>query len=78
MTTLVTTDRAKLLRSKSIPPLTAANRCDKCGSRAYVSVLVRGATSYLDFCAHHFNQYSPKLAPLADLVRDERKSLVTS
>lgn len=33
------------------PTLTAADRCDRCGARAYV--LVRLTAGELRFCAHH-------------------------
>lgn len=78
MSTLVKTDRAKMLRSKEIPPLTPKDRCDRCLARAYVVVLVREATEYLNFCVHHFNQHSEVLYRKADLILDERKSLVNS
>jgi hypothetical protein len=34
--------------------LTALDRCDKCGSQAYVQIF--GSTGDLLFCAHHYNK----------------------
>lgn len=41
-------------------PLVAADRCDKCGSQAYIrATLLTGGE--LLFCAHHGKQYGPEL-----------------
>lgn len=34
--------------------LTALDRCDRCGSQAYVQIV--GSTGDLLFCAHHYNK----------------------
>ena len=34
--------------------LTALDRCDRCGSQAYVNIV--GSTGDLLFCAHHYNK----------------------
>jgi hypothetical protein len=49
------------------------DRCDRCGSQAYVSV--RLSTGMLFFCAHHYQQYEARLRPLATSVQDERARL---
>ena len=44
--------------------LTAADRCDRCGARAYVLVSVSVPDSgdhELLFCAHHYQQHEAKL-----------------
>ena len=44
--------------------LTAADRCDRCGARAYVLVCVLvadGGDHELLFCAHHYQQHEAKL-----------------
>ena len=44
---------------ESRTPLTAADRCDRCGAQAYVRV--RLITGELHFCAHHAKQFEPNL-----------------
>lgn len=55
-------------------PLTAADRCDRCGAQAYVrvSLLVGGE---LLFCHHHFNEHADKLRPHASEIHDETHRL---
>lgn len=44
-------------------PLTAADRCDRCGAQAYVrATLISGAG--LLFCAHHGREYEAGLRAL--------------
>ena len=53
--------------------LTDYDRCDRCGSQAYVQVsLPRGQ---LLFCAHHYQEYEARLRPIATAVVDERDRL---
>ena len=53
--------------------LTARDRCDRCGSQAYVSVNLPSGT--LQFCAHHFQEHEARLLPVATSVHDERDRL---
>ncbi|AZN31008.1 hypothetical protein EJO69_01335 [Flaviflexus salsibiostraticola] len=53
--------------------LTASDRCDACGARAYVRVELESGS--LLFCGHHANQHLEKLAPTAKHVHDERHRL---
>jgi hypothetical protein len=53
--------------------LTFHDRCDRCGSQAYVEV--RLATGKLLFCAHHYQEYEVRLRRVATLVCDERDRL---
>ncbi len=54
--------------------LSADDRCDRCGSQAYLRVeLATGAE--LLFCGHHAHEYGPKLSQLAVAVHDERDTL---
>jgi hypothetical protein len=59
--------------------LTAKDRCDACGSQAYVHVF--GSTGDLMFCAHHFNKISNNpeskmsLTAFAYKIVDERDFL---
>ena len=50
-------------------PLTAADRCDRCGARAYVRVLLPNFLELL-FCAHHNRQYASALAKIAVETHD--------
>ena len=59
--------------------LTAADRCDRCGLRAYVlvSVPVPGSGDHeLLFCAHDYREHEAKLAKCgARVVLDQRGQL---
>jgi hypothetical protein len=54
--------------------LTAIDRCDRCGARAYVRVLLPSCLELL-FCAHHNRQYAPALTKIAADVHDETARL---
>ena len=55
-------------------PLTALDRCDRCGAQAYVRVsLIAGGE--LLFCGHHFREHEARLRPLASDVLDETAKL---
>ena len=45
-------------------PLTAADRCDRCGAKAYVRVLLNSGGELL-FCAHHGREHAPRLREIA-------------
>ncbi len=53
--------------------LTAADRCDRCGARAYVRV--RLAAGELLFCAHHGRKHAEALAGVAATIQDETERL---
>jgi len=54
--------------------LTVADRCDRCGARAYVRVLLPNFLELL-FCAHHNRQYASALMEIAVEIRDETGQL---
>ena len=54
--------------------LTATDRCDRCGARAYVRVLLPSRLELL-FCAHHNRQYATALTKIAVAIRDETERL---
>jgi len=55
--------------------LSAADRCDRCGARAYIRArLLSGGELY--FCAHHGRQHLPRLADHAVEIHDESDLLV--
>ncbi len=50
-------------------PLTASDRCDRCGAQAYVHVeLTSGGDLY--FCGHHSKAHLEKVRPLAAHIWD--------
>lgn len=55
-------------------PLTAADRCDRCGAQAYVRVVLRSSNELL-FCAHHNRQHAAELAKIAVEIQDETERL---
>lgn len=56
-------------------PLTAADRCDRCGAQAYIRVLLPSGSDLL-FCAHHGREHSEALAKSGAEVQDESDRLV--
>ena len=54
--------------------LTVVDRCDRCGARAYVRVLLPSRLELL-FCAHHNRQYATALTKIAVAIRDETERL---
>ena len=55
-------------------PLTASDRCDRCGAQAYLRVELPGGNELL-FCAHHGREHGPKLRSLAVNWHDETGKL---
>jgi hypothetical protein len=55
-------------------PLTALDRCDRCGAQAYVRVVLAAGGDLL-FCGHHFREHEARLRPLAEDVQDETSRL---
>lgn len=56
-------------------PLTALDRCDRCGAQAYAvsqHTTLNGTVGHLYWCAHHLRQH-PKVH--ADLVLDDTARL---
>jgi hypothetical protein len=51
-------------------PLTAADRCDRCGAQAYVRVTLETGGELL-FCAHHGREHADKLREVARDIQDE-------
>jgi hypothetical protein len=50
------------------------DRCDRCGARAYVRVLLPNGLELL-FCAHHNRQYASALSKVAVEIHDETRQL---
>jgi hypothetical protein len=51
-------------------PLTASDRCDRCGARAYLRVLLPGGGELL-FCAHHGRAHAGALRAADAEILDE-------
>ena len=58
-------------------PLTALDRCDRCGAQAYVRVTLASGGELL-FCAHHGKKYESNLRPIAVGIHDETAKLVAT
>ena len=58
----------------SSAPLTAADRCDRCGAQAYLRVELQSGGELL-FCAHHAREHGDKLKEIAASVTDETHKL---
>lgn len=56
-------------------PMTAVDRCDRCGAQAYLRVELAGGGELL-FCAHHAREHGDKLREIAVMVHDETGKLV--
>ena len=55
-------------------PLTAEDRCDRCGAQAYLRVELATGGELL-FCAHHAREHGDKLRAIAVNVHDETEKL---
>ena len=58
----------------SHPPLTAADRCDRCGAQAYLRARLASGGELL-FCAHHGQAHEAKLREMSLDIQDERGRL---
>ena len=56
-------------------PLSAVDRCDRCGAQAYLRVELAGGGDLL-FCGHHAREHGDKLREIAVSVHDETSKLV--
>ena len=55
-------------------PLSALDRCDRCGAQAYLRVELAGGGELL-FCAHHASRFKEKLSTAALAWHDETDRL---
>ena len=58
----------------ALEPLTALDRCDRCGAQAYVRVTLMSGLELL-FCGHHMREHGDKLRGTAKHVHDETAQL---
>lgn len=58
-------------------PLTAQDRCDRCGAQAYVrAVLASG--SDLIFCSHHHREFAVGLKAASIAIHDQSDRITSS
>lgn len=55
-------------------PLTALDRCDRCGAQAYLRVELQTGGELM-FCAHHAREHGDKLKEIAANLVDETHKL---
>ncbi|MEO5499118.1 MAG: hypothetical protein ABIR46_01300 [Candidatus Saccharimonadales bacterium] len=51
-------------------PLTATDRCDRCGAQGYLRVELQTGGELI-FCVHHAREHGDKLREIAVTVHDE-------
>lgn len=56
------------------PPVSPADRCDRCGARAAIRATLPGGSD-LFFCAHHGRQHAAKLKTVAIEIHDDSGAL---
>lgn len=58
-------------------PLTASDRCDRCGARAYLRVVLPGGGELL-FCAHHGRAHESALRAADAEILDQSEVLTNT
>ncbi|MCY7372838.1 MAG: hypothetical protein LH461_03950 [Spirochaetaceae bacterium] len=61
----------------SHPPLTATDRCDRCGAQAYIRVTLTSGGELL-FCAHHGRAHEVRLREMSVEFQDESSALAAT
>lgn len=61
----------------SYPPLTAADRCDRCGAQAYIRVTLPNGGELL-FCGHHGHAHEIRLREMSVEFQDDSSQLTGS
>ncbi len=62
------------LTPTDVEPLTAYDRCDRCGAQGRIRVIL-GSGSDLVFCGHHGREYEAKLRDVGRIVVDDTASI---
>jgi hypothetical protein len=65
---------AEVTTTLDASPLTAADRCDRCGAQAYVRATMVSGSDLL-FCAHHWHENETVLRDVAESIQDETQRL---
>lgn len=60
----------------AIAPLTAQDRCDRCGARAAIAFNPKNTETQLLFCSHHTIQFKETLKTSAQVIWDARGEVV--
>lgn len=60
----------------TVTPLTASDRCDRCGAQAYVRVVLTSGGELL-FCGHHARKHLDAVKPLAAEIHDQTDRMTT-
>jgi hypothetical protein len=55
-------------------PLSALDRCDRCGAQAYLRAVMANGFELL-FCGHHAKKYQDGLANAASRIQDETERI---
>lgn len=55
-------------------PMTATDRCDRCGAQAYVRTVLSSGSELL-FCSHHWRDNEDRLREIAVAIQDETARL---
>jgi hypothetical protein len=71
----LTEEVTAMVATVAFDALTAADRCDRCGARAYVRVTLPGGGELL-FCAHHGRAHETALRAAEADIHDESHTLV--
>jgi hypothetical protein len=74
---VATTKEGFVTAALATTPLTAADRCDRCGAQAYLRVLLMSGGELL-FCAHHGREHADALRMVASDIQDETHQLVAA
>ena len=61
----------------SHPPLTADDRCDRCGAQAYIRATMTSGGELL-FCAHHGHAHEARLREVSAEFQDDSDRLATT
>ncbi len=69
--------RASVTTAVATSPLTAADRCDRCGAQAYLRVELLSGGELL-FCAHHAREHGDALKEVAANMVDETSKLAAT
>ena len=67
----------EVLQGTTAEPLTANDRCDRCGAQAYTRVELAEGLELL-FCAHHTREHGDALKEVAVSIHDESEKLATT
>jgi len=51
-------------------PLTATDRCDRCGAQAYIRTVLTSGSELL-FCSHHWRDNEDRLREISVSIQDE-------